>query len=49
VQCTPGFALQAVLEAAWVGLGGHIEDGEKPVTAAAREVGRAIRRKPVIR
>ncbi len=22
----------------WVGLGGHIEDGEKPVTAAAREV-----------
>ncbi|HTP16239.1 MAG TPA: 8-oxo-dGTP diphosphatase [Streptosporangiaceae bacterium] len=22
----------------WVGLGGHIEDGEKPVTAAVREV-----------
>jgi 8-oxo-dGTP diphosphatase len=22
----------------WVGLGGHIENGEKPVTAAAREV-----------
>ncbi|HEY1620662.1 MAG TPA: NUDIX domain-containing protein, partial [Streptosporangiaceae bacterium] len=22
----------------WVGLGGHIEDGEKPATAAAREV-----------
>ena len=22
----------------WVGLGGHIEDGEKPVSAAVREV-----------